>query len=36
MTMQEAINKAVAGGYYIHGSDGIETYYEGANSDFSA
>jgi hypothetical protein len=35
MTIQEAINKATEGGYHIHGSDGMETYYEGANSDFS-
>ena len=36
MTIQEAINKAVAGGYHIRGSDGMDTYYEGANSEFSA
>jgi hypothetical protein len=36
MTIQEAINKAVAGGYHIHGSDGMETDYEGANSEYSA
>jgi hypothetical protein len=36
MTIQEAIDKAIEGGYYIHGSDGMDTYYEGANSDFSA
>ena len=35
MTVQEALNKATEGGYHIHGSDGMETYYEGANSDFS-
>jgi hypothetical protein len=36
MTIQEALNKAVQGGYHIDGSDGIDTYYEGANSEFSA
>ena len=35
MTIQEAINKAVEGGYHIKGSDGMDTDYEGANSDFS-
>ena len=35
MTIQEALNNATEGGYHIHGSDGMETYYEGANSDFS-
>jgi hypothetical protein len=35
MTVQEALNKATEGGYHIHGSDGMETYYEGANRDFS-
>ena len=24
------------GGYHIHGSDGVETYYEGATHDYSA
>jgi hypothetical protein len=32
---QEAMNKANKGGYHIHGSDGTETYYSGANSEFS-
>ena len=36
MTIQEAMNKAHKGGYHIHGSDGAETYYSGANSEFSA
>jgi hypothetical protein len=35
MTVQEALNTATEGGYHIHGSDGMETYYEGAHSDFS-
>src|SRR5712691_13405023 len=29
MTIQEAMNKATAGGYQLNGSDGMETYYEG-------
>jgi hypothetical protein len=36
MTIHEAIEKAVEGGYHIYGSDGMDTSYEGANSDFSA
>jgi hypothetical protein len=36
MMIQEAIDKAHEGGYHIHGADGMETSYEGANSDFSA
>ena len=36
MTIQEVINKAVEGGYHIHGSDGTETSYGGATSEFSA
>ena len=36
MMIQEAIDKANERGYHIHGSDGMETSYEGANSDFSA
>jgi hypothetical protein len=35
MTIQEAMNKAVEGGYHIHGSDGTETDYEGTNGAFS-
>src|SRR5215510_4377616 len=36
MTIPEAIDKAVEGGYHIYGSDGMDTYYEGANSEYSA
>jgi hypothetical protein len=36
MTVQEALNTAVAGGYHIYGSDGMDTLYEGANSEYSA
>jgi hypothetical protein len=36
MTVQEAIDKAVEGGYHIYGSDGMDTDYEGANSEYSA
>jgi hypothetical protein len=36
MKVQEALDKAVEGGYHIHGSDGMETYYEGATNDYSA
>lgn len=35
MTIQEAVNKATEGGYHINGSDGIETEYGGANSEYS-
>jgi hypothetical protein len=35
MTIQEALNKATEGGYHINGSDGIETDYVGANSEYS-
>jgi hypothetical protein len=35
MTIEEAINKANEGGYHIYGSDGMDTYYEGANSEYS-
>jgi len=35
MTTQEALNKATAGGYHINGSDGMETDYVGANSEYS-
>jgi hypothetical protein len=34
MMIQEAINKANEGGYHIHGSDGMETSYEGATNDY--
>ena len=36
MMIQEAMNKAVAGGYHINGSDGIATLYIGANDEYSA
>jgi hypothetical protein len=36
MTIQEAVNAAVAGGYHIHGSDGIATVYTGASREYSA
>jgi hypothetical protein len=36
MTIQEALHKATEGGYHIDGSDGIATYYEGANNEYSA
>jgi hypothetical protein len=36
MTIQEAMNKAVEGGYHIYGSDGMDTDYEGATKDYSA
>jgi len=35
MTIEEAMNKAVEGGYHIYGSDGMDTEYEGANSEYS-
>src|SRR5262245_59343157 len=35
MTIPEAIDKAVEGGYHIYGSDGMDTEYEGANSAYS-
>lgn len=36
MTISEAIDKAVEGGYHIYGSDGMDTDYEGATNDYSA
>ena len=36
MTIAEALIQAVAGGYHIHGSDGIATDFVEANSEFSA
>jgi hypothetical protein len=36
MMIQEAMNKAVDGGYHIDGSDGIATSYIGANDEYSA
>ena len=35
MTIQEALHKATEGGYHIKGSDGMETDYGGANSEYS-
>jgi hypothetical protein len=35
MTIQEAMHKAVEGGYHINGLDGMATDYAGANSEFS-
>jgi len=35
MMIQEAIDKANEGGYHMHGSDGMETSYDGANNEFS-
>ena len=35
MTIQEALNKATEGGYHIYGSDGMDTSYDGANSEYS-
>jgi len=36
MTIQDALNTAVEGGYHLYGSDGMDTYYEGATNDYSA
>ena len=36
MTIEEAITLAMYEGYHIHGSDGVETSYSGASSDYSA
>src|SRR2546422_6150829 len=36
MSIQEALDKATAGGYHIHGADGVETAYSGASSAYSA
>ena len=35
MTIQEALDKATEGGYRMHGSDGIDTSYDGAKNEFS-
>jgi hypothetical protein len=35
MTIQEAVTKATAGGYHINGSDGMDTDFVGANSEYS-
>jgi hypothetical protein len=36
MTIAEVLQKATEGGYHVNGSDGMDTYYAGANSEFSA
>ena len=36
MTITEALDTAVAGGYHMHGSDGMATTYVGASRKFSA
>jgi hypothetical protein len=36
MTIQEAIHKAVEGGYHLHGSDGMDTDDDGAHRACSA
>src|ERR1041385_1782878 len=36
MTIQDALHKAVEGGYHMHGSDGADIDYVGANAEFSA
>jgi hypothetical protein len=35
MTIHQALNTAIAGGYHIDGSDGVPTAYGGANSEYS-
>ena len=35
MTINEALNAAVAGGYHVEESDGIATCFSGANSEYS-
>lgn len=36
MTIQDALNKAIEGGYHIDGSGGLEIFYIGANEEYSA
>jgi hypothetical protein len=36
MTITEALTQAVEGGYHVHGSDGMDTTFVGANSECSA
>jgi hypothetical protein len=36
MTVQEAMKKAVEGGYHIESSDGVDIAYSGANDEYSA
>ena len=35
MTIQEAMKKAIEGGYLLNSSDGMETFYLGANNEYS-
>jgi hypothetical protein len=35
MTIAEALHQATKGGYHIKGSDGMDTVYAGANSEYS-
>jgi len=36
MTVQEAMQKAVEGGYHIESADGVDITYSGANDEYSA
>lgn len=35
MTIQDALNKAVEGGYHINTTGGVATFYSGANDEYS-
>ena len=35
MTITEALHQATKGGYHIKASDGMDTVYAGANSEYS-
>jgi len=35
MTIEEALHKAVAEGYYVQSFYGVEMYYSGANNEYS-
>jgi hypothetical protein len=35
MTIAEVLQKATEGGYHVYGSDGMDTDYGGANSEYS-
>jgi len=35
MTIAEVLHKATEGGYHLYGSDGMDTDYGGANSEYS-
>lgn len=35
MTLEEVLKKATEGGYHLYGSDGMDTDYGGANSEYS-